>query len=93
MTFSAEKNCCHRSLCRDVVVKHEGSLAQYKDQAVSPQQGRNQDLNLAKQKYEILSGFKNCCYKFYKMTVYQAKTLEHDQSKNLGKADACLPYR
>jgi hypothetical protein len=24
-------------------------------------QGRNQDLNLAKQKYEILTGRKNCC--------------------------------
>ena len=38
-------------------------------------QGRNQDLNLAKQKYEILTGHKNRCLKLYKMTVYQAKTL------------------
>ena len=38
-------------------------------------QGRNQDLNLAKQKYEILTSHKNRCKKLYKMTVYQAKTL------------------
>ena len=38
-------------------------------------QGRNQDLNLAKQKYEILIGHKNRGSKLYKMTVYQAKTL------------------
>ena len=38
-------------------------------------QGRNQDLSLAKQKYEILTGHENRCKKLYKMTVYQAKTL------------------
>jgi hypothetical protein len=43
-------------------------------------QGLNQDLNLAKQKYEILTIAKNykiTIYqeKLYKMTVYHAKTL------------------
>ena len=38
-------------------------------------QGRNQDLNLAKQKYEILTGHKNPCKKLYKIIVYQAKKL------------------
>jgi hypothetical protein len=46
-------------------------------------QGRNQDLNLAKSKYEILTGRKNRCKKLYKMTVYQAKTLKND----------CLPTK
>ena len=49
------------------------------------QQGRNQDLKLAKQKYEILTGHKNCrknfikwlftTQKLYEMTAYQANTL------------------
>ena len=59
-----------------------------------PKQGRIQDLNLTKQKYEVLTGhvrivaknvekwlFTN--QKLYKMTAYQEKTLQND----------CLPRK
>ena len=52
-------------------------------QMIMTLQGRNQDLNLAKSKYEILTGRKNRSKKLYKMTVYQAKTLKND----------CLPTK